>query len=205
MSSFSKVKKEPSEVIGSFTSTHSTTTSDINSNSEIYERNESENVEGNFEFEDDDDLITNGNNTEDTDKSDRQNNEVKEEIKFQVQFNNASGNNRCNYCREQFDNPLMLLRHKREFHKFPKTLLPLEEIEKYYDYPNRNFCPICKKAIKTNNYRSLFLKHLQTHTHNVFECVICKRKFKRRDHMMNHQKRHVVPIEDFIGSKKSQS
>lgn len=63
-SSFSKVKKEPSEVIGSFTSTDSTKTSDINSNSKIYERNESENVDSNFEFEDDDDLVTNGTNTQ---------------------------------------------------------------------------------------------------------------------------------------------
>lgn len=186
-----------------FQNTFSAEEPDINSNNEIYERNDAENLNertelSNSRAEED------NKSTQDDDNSDNET-EVKEELKFQIQFNNASGVNRCNYCKEHFDNPLMLLRHKRESHSFPKTLLPLEEIEKYYDYPNRNFCPICKKAIKTNNYRSIFLKHLQTHTYNVFECVICKKKFKRRDHMLNHQKRHVVPIEDFIGGKKGQS
>lgn len=178
----------------------STEKSDINSNNEIYGRNDIENLTEDADPE---------RNGHDSDKSLPINNSHKDggqddQEKVQIQFNNASGDNRCNHCREYFENPLMLLRHKRELHNFPKTLLPIEEIEKYYDYPNRNFCPICKKVIKTNNYRSIFLKHLHTHTVMlIFKCVICKKKFRRKDHMLNHQKRHVVPIEDYIGEKKA--
>lgn len=157
--------------------------------------NEEFNGENEEEFDTFNDEL-NGENSRD----DKQDNEVK----VKIQFNNATGENRCNHCKEIFENPLLLLRHKREAHKFPKKLLPREEIEKYYDYPNRSFCPICKKVIKTNNFRSIYLKHLHTHTViAVFECIICKKVFKRKDHMVNHQKRHIVPIEDFIKKGKS--
>lgn len=156
--------------------------SDINSNNKMLERNSSEeNINTSCE-----------------------NGELNAKKRVEIQVNNASGDHKCNHCREYFENPILLLRHKREVHNFPRTLLPIEDIEKYYDYPNRTFCPICKKVIKTNNFRSVFIKHLHTHTPMlVFECIICKKKFRRKDHMINHQKRHVVPMEDFIKKKNS--
>lgn len=123
---------------------------------------------------------------------------------IQIQFSNLEGENRCQHCKEVFQNPILLLRHKRKEHSFPKRHLLLEDIEKYYDYPNRSFCPICKRTLKSNNFRCNFIKHLQTHAKvNTIECVICKQKFKRKEHMLNHQKRHIVPIEDFIKNKKA--
>lgn len=103
---------------------------------------------------------------------------------------------RCRYCSKFFTNPVECLRHKRTH--FNKIILPLEVIENYYDYPNRTYCPICKEKLKSRNFRSIFIKHLLTHTaHTSFNytCVVCKRKFKRKDHMSAHQKRHVVPFD----------
>lgn len=104
-------------------------------------------------------------------------------------------NRRCKHCNSLFDNPLDLLRHTRDCHNFPRTILPPEEIEKYFDYPNRQFCPICEKPIKTRNFRSVFIKHLLVHTTGLtHECGICKKKFRRRDHMRAHEKRHIVSL-----------
>lgn len=104
-------------------------------------------------------------------------------------------NRRCKHCNSLFDNPLDLLRHTRDCHNFPRTILPPDEIEKYFDYPNRQFCPICEKPIKTRNFRSVFIKHLLVHTTGLtHECGICKKKFRRRDHMRAHEKRHIVSL-----------
>lgn len=121
---------------------------------------------------------------------------------IRIKFSNLEGKSRCQHCKEVFENPILLLRHKRKEHTSAKKYLLPEEIEKYYHHPNRNLCPICKKTLKTNNHRSVFIKHLQSHAVvQMFECIICKQKFKRKDHMLSHQKRHIVPIEDFIKTK----
>ncbi|KAJ8916613.1 hypothetical protein NQ315_000258 [Exocentrus adspersus] len=104
-------------------------------------------------------------------------------------------NRQCKHCSTLFDNPLDLLRHTRDCHNLPRTILPMEEVEKYFDYPNKLFCPICEKPIKTHNIRSVFIKHLLVHTTGVaHECTVCKKQFRRRDHMRAHEKRHVVPL-----------
>ncbi|XP_018561546.1 zinc finger protein 2-like [Anoplophora glabripennis] len=104
-------------------------------------------------------------------------------------------NRQCKHCSTLFDNPLELLRHTRDCHNFPRTILPPDEIEKYFDYPNRQYCPICEKPIKTRNFRSVFIKHLLVHTTGLtHECSICKKKFRRRDHMRAHEKRHIVSL-----------
>lgn len=109
--------------------------------------------------------------------------------------NEDLNNRQCKHCNTLFDNPLELLRHTRDCHNFPRTILPPEEIEKYFDYPNRQYCPICEKPIKTRNFRSIFIKHLLVHTRGLtHECSICKKKFRRRDHMRAHEKRHIVPL-----------
>lgn len=103
---------------------------------------------------------------------------------------------KCRYCNACFRNPLELLRHKRT-HNSDKIILPIEEIEKYFDYPNRSYCPICKQKLKTKNFRSIFTKHLLTHTSTtLYGCVICKKQFTRKDHMRAHEKRHIVPLEE---------
>ncbi|XP_023012787.1 uncharacterized protein [Leptinotarsa decemlineata] len=100
---------------------------------------------------------------------------------------------KCKQCHKFFENPLDLLRHSRTCRNIPIKILPPEEVEKYFDSPNRNFCPICEKPIKTKNFRSIFIKHLLVHTVGLsHECNICKKKFKRRDHMKAHHKRHIV-------------
>ncbi|KAJ8985252.1 hypothetical protein NQ317_018282 [Molorchus minor] len=112
---------------------------------------------------------------------------------FKENDEDAANNRLCKHCKTIFDNPLELLRHTRDCHSFPRTILPPEEIEKYFDSPNREFCPICEKPIKTRNFRSVFIKHLLVHTTGLtHECKVCKKKFRRRDHMRAHEKRHII-------------
>lgn len=109
--------------------------------------------------------------------------------------NNNEKDTNCSICGQRFDNPLDLLRHRRDLHNFPRTIVSAGVIERYFDSPNRSFCPICRKPIKTRNYRSVFIKHLMVHTvGETFECKVCSKKFKRKDHMKAHEKRHIVLV-----------
>lgn len=101
---------------------------------------------------------------------------------------------RCRFCSSVFTNPVEFLRHGRTHSA--KIMLPLEVIENYYDYPNRTYCPICKEKLKTKNFKSIFIKHLLTHTTTLkYTCAVCKKQFRRKDHMSAHQKRHIVPFD----------
>ncbi|KAG5894723.1 hypothetical protein JTB14_006142 [Gonioctena quinquepunctata] len=100
---------------------------------------------------------------------------------------------KCKHCNKFFENPLDRLHHSRLYHNFPKIILPLEEVEKYFDYPNRKLCPICEKPINLGNHKSKFINHLLVHTDRLeHECSICKKRFTRRGHMRAHEKRHIV-------------
>lgn len=104
----------------------------------------------------------------------------------------ANSEHTCTLCKVTFKDQIELLRHQRASHQFPKTILTLEQIERYYDYPNRNNCPICKKPIRSN-FRSVFIKHLKTHTMaKSAVCRICNMVFKSKSYMRSHEKRHVV-------------
>ncbi|XP_050501942.1 PR domain zinc finger protein 5-like [Diabrotica virgifera virgifera] len=100
---------------------------------------------------------------------------------------------KCKYCEFIADNPMELLKHKRELHTAAKQTLPVHEIQKYFDYPDRSFCPICEQPVKTKNFRSIFIRHLLVHAPSMsFQCRICKKRFRRLDHMKAHEKRHVL-------------
>ncbi|KAJ8931354.1 hypothetical protein NQ314_015763 [Rhamnusium bicolor] len=108
-------------------------------------------------------------NEEDSDESGDKDSKENEE--------DALNNKLCKHCKTLFDSPLDLLRHTRDCHNFPRTILPPDEIAKYFDSPNRSFCPICEKPIKTRNFRSVFIKHLLVHTTGLtHECGVCKKK-----------------------------
>lgn len=98
----------------------------------------------------------------------------------------------CPSCSDVFVSELELLRHKRAKHTMPKIVMGPGEIKKYYDVADRSQCPICKKFLSSTN-KSIYLKHLLSHTYvGEHECPVCKKKFKRKDHMRMHQKRHIV-------------
>ncbi|XP_056641562.1 zinc finger protein 319-like [Diorhabda sublineata] len=100
---------------------------------------------------------------------------------------------KCKICTFIAETPIDLLKHKRDAHKVERKFLPSHEILKYFDYPDRTFCPICEQPIKSRNFRSTFIKHLLIHSAELtYECRICKKKFRRRDHMRSHEKRHVL-------------
>lgn len=100
---------------------------------------------------------------------------------------------KCKLCTLIVETPMDLLKHKRDAHKIQKISLPLIEVEKYFDYPDRTFCPICGQPIKSRNFRSAFIKHLLVHSTGItHDCRICKRKFRRLDHMRSHERRHVL-------------
>ncbi|KAK9892795.1 hypothetical protein WA026_021987 [Henosepilachna vigintioctopunctata] len=98
----------------------------------------------------------------------------------------------CRKCSQVFLSSLELLRHSRREHTYPKIIMSPAEISKFISLKDRSHCPICEKPL-SSSYKSIYLKHLQTHS-CVLEhiCPICKKKFKRRDHMRAHQKRHIV-------------
>jgi uncharacterized C2H2 Zn-finger protein len=101
----------------------------------------------------------------------------------------------CKQCRQEFASPLELLRHSRNCHSYPKILMAMSEVKKFYSAEDRSECPICHKPLKTN-FRSAFVKHLHTHTNEMkYSCNVCNRKFRRSDHMKAHEKRHVVEEE----------
>ncbi|EFA04910.1 zinc finger protein 493 [Tribolium castaneum] len=97
----------------------------------------------------------------------------------------------CRECKKEFKSSLELLRHGRKVHSYPKVLMALSEVKKFYAAKNRSECPICHKPLKTN-FRSAFVKHLLTHTNEMkYSCKVCNKKFRRSDHMKAHEKRHV--------------
>ncbi|RZC37141.1 hypothetical protein BDFB_011315 [Asbolus verrucosus] len=98
----------------------------------------------------------------------------------------------CKECSKEFVSPLDLLRHSRKCHSYPKVLMALSEVKKFYSVRDRSECPICHKPLKTN-FRSAFVKHLHTHTNEMkYSCNVCNKKFRRSDHMKAHEKRHIV-------------
>ncbi|CAG9830959.1 unnamed protein product [Diabrotica balteata] len=100
---------------------------------------------------------------------------------------------KCKFCDFIAENPMELLKHKRKFHTATRYILPVHEIRKYFDYPDRSFCPICEQPVKTKNFRSIFIRHLLVHAPGfTFQCRICKKRFRRHDHMKAHEKRHVL-------------
>lgn len=46
-------------------------------------------------------------------------------------------------------------------------------------------CPVCEKIIK-----SRYLRHIKTHSNELFECYICSKKFNRNDNLEKHLKSH---------------
>ncbi|XP_044260115.1 zinc finger protein 14-like [Tribolium madens] len=98
----------------------------------------------------------------------------------------------CRECKKEFRSSLELLRHGRKVHSYPKVLMALSEVKKFYTSKDRSECPICHKPLKTN-FRSAFVKHLLTHTNEMkYSCKVCNKKFRRADHMKAHEKRHVI-------------
>ncbi|KAJ3651901.1 hypothetical protein Zmor_017905 [Zophobas morio] len=98
----------------------------------------------------------------------------------------------CRECTKEFGSPLELLRHSRKCHSYPKVVMALSEVKKFYSVKNRSECPICHKPLKTS-FRSAFVKHLHTHTNEMkYSCHVCKKKFRRSDHMKAHEKRHII-------------
>ncbi|CAH1107835.1 unnamed protein product [Psylliodes chrysocephalus] len=103
----------------------------------------------------------------------------------------------CKLCPFVAENAIDLIRHKRKEHSGPRKIISPDEIQKYFDWPDRDFCPICEKPIKTKNYKSLFIKHLLVHTTGLaYECKICKKKFRRIDHLKGHEKRHIITFDE---------
>ncbi|KAL1502432.1 hypothetical protein ABEB36_007573 [Hypothenemus hampei] len=47
----------------------------------------------------------------------------------------------CKICHQLFNDPIDVLRHKREVHKSEKILLPKKELEQYFNMENRKDCP----------------------------------------------------------------
>lgn len=99
----------------------------------------------------------------------------------------------CRYCKIQFENPFDKLKHTREVHRSVKKIVPYDEVAQYFDNEDKNYCPICDKTIKARNYRSIFVKHLMTHTNGtIYTCSVCQQRFRRKDHMRNHEIRHEI-------------
>lgn len=98
----------------------------------------------------------------------------------------------CQQCDQDFATSLELLRHSRAIHSYPRIIMALSEVQKYYTIKDRSECPICHKPLRTH-FKSAFIKHLQTHTNEaLYSCMVCKQKFGRMDHMKAHEKRHVA-------------
>ncbi|XP_044764575.1 PR domain zinc finger protein 15-like [Coccinella septempunctata] len=98
----------------------------------------------------------------------------------------------CPRCPEVFVSELELFRHKRAKHTAPKIIMALSEVKKFYDVPDRSHCPICKRVFNSSN-KTIYIKHLQSHSYiGEYACPVCKKNFKRKDHMRMHQKRHIV-------------
>ncbi|XP_050302222.1 zinc finger protein weckle-like [Anthonomus grandis grandis] len=101
----------------------------------------------------------------------------------------------CQICGAIFDDPIYVLRHKREKHPTKKVQLPKEKLKVYLELDCRPICPLCFKQIPSYQYRSIYTKHILTHTADPeFECEICGQKYKRKDHLENHKKRHVYGV-----------
>ncbi|KAJ8958469.1 hypothetical protein NQ318_002261 [Aromia moschata] len=68
------------------------------------------------------------------------------------------------------------------------------------DAANNRQCKKCKELFENpldllRHNRSVFIKHLLVHTTGLtHECSVCKMKFRRRDHMRAHEKRHIVSV-----------
>ncbi|XP_030767038.1 zinc finger protein 200-like [Sitophilus oryzae] len=102
----------------------------------------------------------------------------------------------CCYCKEVFPDPIDVLRHKRELHQFPKTFLSKEELAPYMEYENISECPICFKTMQRIECKSIYLKHLLTHSKDYNnECKICGKTFRRMDHCQTHEKKHIVKLD----------
>lgn len=98
----------------------------------------------------------------------------------------------CKQCKQEFETSLILLRHSRETHSYPRILMAMSEIKKFYRIEDRSVCPICRKPLRSN-FMSAFTKHLHTHANDMrYGCQVCKKKFRRPDHMKAHEKRHVI-------------
>lgn len=99
-------------------------------------------------------------------------------------------------CKEVFNDPLDVLRHKRKFHTSPKILLSKEELEPFLLLKNRNTCPICFKVISNHVTRAPYINHVMIHCNKPsFKCKICGTTFKRKHALSVHEKRHVVTPE----------
>lgn len=98
----------------------------------------------------------------------------------------------CLYCAKMCENAIELLRHKREFHRFPKVHLApdtLEHYDKIYKETLPDDCPVCKRPVKPLQWP----RHLKTHSsEKSYVCRICKRRFNRSDHLQHHESRHIV-------------
>ncbi|CAG9770325.1 unnamed protein product [Ceutorhynchus assimilis] len=100
----------------------------------------------------------------------------------------------CCTCSKVFSDPVAVLYHKRKEHYRSKIIVDKLELQSYLLKPPKSHCPVCLKQLHhKKNVKTLYVKHLMTHA-NVLEsslkCKVCERKFKRKDHLENHERRH---------------
>ncbi|XP_076256286.1 uncharacterized protein LOC143193786 isoform X2 [Rhynchophorus ferrugineus] len=99
----------------------------------------------------------------------------------------------CKFCNTVFEDPIDLLRHKREKHIFNRVLLSRKELEPYLKAADKTQCPLCKKPIGTTNYKTAYMRHILTHSSEYdFRCRVCEQPFRRKDQWLSHEKRHIV-------------
>ncbi|CAH0549607.1 unnamed protein product [Brassicogethes aeneus] len=124
-----------------------------------------------------------------------------EDIPSKVIVDDVDKSLKCRMCAQVFLNPFEKLKHTRETHKIIKITVPYDEVAKYFDNEDKDNCPICAKHIKSRNFKSVFVKHLLTHTQGtIYPCPICYRRFRRKDHMKNHERRHAENGEEITDS-----
>ncbi|XP_060534271.1 histone-lysine N-methyltransferase PRDM9-like isoform X1 [Cylas formicarius] len=100
----------------------------------------------------------------------------------------------CKNCYLVFEDPMEVLRHNRTAHTYPKVWLPTEKVMKHMNVKDKSKCPICGKPLYAK-YKSEFVKHLKTHIEDYeYQCKVCKHMFRRKDHLRNHESRHIVGI-----------
>ncbi|KAL3270762.1 hypothetical protein HHI36_021288 [Cryptolaemus montrouzieri] len=98
----------------------------------------------------------------------------------------------CKECSEVFFTAVELFRHKKMKHTYPRIKMAPDEVNKHINIKDRSHCPICGRPINSR-YKSIYVKHVQTHSWLAeHECPTCKKKFRRKDQMKKHAKRHIV-------------
>lgn len=125
-------------------------------------------------------------------------------IQHEIKMHPKEGGFFCNYCHQQFLTERIMKEHLHEVHEVGEifTCEICRRIffsslarERHISFVHNKKCPTCGKEFLKIGRLNAHIK--EVHIDAMFECSVCKKRFKREKHLKEHSNTHTKPFECF--------